>query len=230
MLLKLSAILLLASIPFFVQEPTPKSTVPLAAGLSFADPMTIKAPHDFLRGFPARTGERTVNAVVEIPCGTNEKWEVKLDGVLRWDVKNNAPRVVEYLGYPANYGIVPQALFGKDIGGDGDPLDVLVLGPAMPRGTVASVRVIGIIRLVEKGEQDHKLIAVDEHGPLGKVDSMSDLERDHVGVTDILKTWFLNYKGKEGTMKYDSFGSRADALELLAKCEAAYAAAEKAKK
>ena len=67
-------------------------------------------------------------------------------------------------------------------------------------------------------------------GPLGKLDSMSDLERDHVGVTDILKTWFLNYKGKDGAMKYDSFGSRNDALELLAKCEASFAAAEKAKK
>lgn len=230
MMLKLTAILLLASIPFFAQDPTPKSSVPLAAGLSFADPMTVKAPHDFLRGFPARTGERTVNAVVEIPCGTSEKWEVKLDGVLRWDVKNGAPRVVEYLGYPTNYGIVPQAVYGKEIGGDGDPLDVLVLGPALPRGTVVSVKVLGTIRLTDGGEGDDKLIAVDPKGPLGKLDSMSDLERDLVGATDILKTWFLNYKGKEGAMKYDSFGSRTDAMELLAKCEASFAAAEKAKK
>ncbi len=217
----------LLSVPFLSQDPAAqKSTVPLAAGLSFADPLTVKAPHDFLRGFPAKTGERTANAVVEIPCGTNEKWEIKQDGVMRWDLKNGAPRVVEYLGYPANYGIVPRAVLGKEIGGDGDPLDVLVLGPAMPRGTVTSVKVLGIIHLVDGGETDDKLLAVVEEGPLGKIDSLADLDREKPGVTAILKTWFENYKGP-GKLTCSGFGSRGDALELLAKCEASFAHNEK---
>lgn len=217
----------LLSVPFLSQDPAAqKSNVPLAAGLSFADPLTVKAPHDFLRGFPAKTGERTANAVVEIPCGTNEKWEVKQDGVMRWDLKNGAPRVVEYLGYPANYGIVPRAVLGKEIGGDGDPLDVLVLGPAMPRGTVTSVKVLGIIHLVDGGETDDKLLAVVEDGPLGKIDSLADLDREKPGVTAILKTWFENYKGP-GKLTCSGFGSRGDALELLAKCEASFAHNEK---
>ena len=217
----------LLSVPFLSQDPAAqKSNVPLAAGLSFADPLTVKAPHDFLRGFPAKTGERTANAVVEIPCGTNEKWEIKQDGVMRWDLKNGAPRVVEYLGYPANYGIVPRAVLGKEIGGDGDPLDVLVLGPAMPRGTVASVKVLGIIHLVDGGETDDKLLAVVEQGPLGKIDSLADLDREKPGVTAILKTWFENYKGP-GKLTCSGFGSRGDALELLAKCEASFAHNEK---
>lgn len=217
----------LLSVPFLSQDPAAqKSNVPLAAGLSFADPLTVKAPHDFLRGFPAKTGERTANAVVEIPCGTNEKWEVKQDGGMRWDLKNGAPRVVEYLGYPANYGIVPRAVLGKEIGGDGDPLDVLVLGPAMPRGTVTSVKVLGIIHLVDGGETDDKLLAVVEDGPLGKIDSLADLDREKPGVTAILKTWFENYKGP-GKLTCSGFGSRGDALELLAKCEASFAHNEK---
>jgi inorganic pyrophosphatase len=217
----------LLSMPFLSQDPAAqKSDVPLAAGLSFADPLTVKAPHDFLRGFAAKTGERTANAVVEIPCGTNEKWEVKQDGVMRWDLKNGAPRVVEYLGYPANYGIVPRAVLGKEIGGDGDPLDVLVLGPAMPRGTVTSVKVLGIIHLVDGGETDDKLLAVVEDGPLGKIDSLADLDREKPGVTAILKTWFENYKGP-GKLTCSGFGSRGDALELLAKCEASFAHNEK---
>lgn len=217
----------LLSVPFLSQDPAmPKSDVPLAEGLSLSGPLTVKAPHDFLRGFPAKTGERTANAVVEIPCGTNEKWEIKQDGVMRWDLKNGAPRVVEYLGYPANYGIVPRAVLGKEIGGDGDPLDVLVLGPAMPRGTVASVKVLGIIHLVDGGETDDKLLAVVEQGPLGKIDSLADLDREKPGVTAILKTWFENYKGP-GKLTCSGFGSRGDALELLAKCEASFAHNEK---
>ena len=196
--------------------------MPLSAGLSFADPLTIKAPHDFLRDFPAKTGPHTVNAVVEIPCGTNEKWEVKLDGIMRWDQKDGAPRVVEYLGYPTNYGIVPRAILGKAMGGDGDPLDILVLGPSMPRGTIKSVKVLGLIHLVDNGETDDKVLAVDAAGPLGKLEDLTGLERDYPGVTSILKTWFQNYKGP-GKLTCSGFGSRSDALELIAKCEASFA-------
>ena len=41
----------------------------------------------------------------------------------------------------------------KEDGGDGDPLDVIVLGPTIPRGTVVA-KLIGILRLLDNGEQD----------------------------------------------------------------------------
>ena len=75
-----------------------------------------------------------MHGIVEIPAGACEKWEVKLDGVMRWDMKDGKPRHVKYLGYPCNYGMVPRTMLGKELGGDGDPLDVLMLGPAVPRG------------------------------------------------------------------------------------------------
>lgn len=226
---------LFATLPLIAQAdaakpstPTPanaRSTVPLAPGLSFADPVTIQAPHDFLRGFPAHTGERTINAVVEIPAGTNEKWEVKLDGVMRWDLKNGGVRIVSYLGYPANYGIVPRAVLGKELGGDGDPLDVLVLGPALPRGAVVEVKVLGLIQLVDGGEKDDKVLAVQKDGPLGDADDLDELDAEFPGVTAILKTWFENYKGP-GKLTCSGFGSRGDALRLLAACEKSFADAE----
>src|SRR5688500_7199901 len=76
----------------------PRSTVPLADGLTFADTLTVRAPKDFLRGYPARAEGGLVNAVVEIPAGACEKWEVKSDGVMRWDMKDEKPRHVNYLG------------------------------------------------------------------------------------------------------------------------------------
>ena len=45
------------------------------------------------------------------------------------------PREVKYLGYPGNYGMIPRTLLPKELGGDGDPLDVIVLGPAVERGS-----------------------------------------------------------------------------------------------
>jgi len=117
-------VLAAATVPAVLQERVdpaafPRSGVPLAEGLSYADNLTLQAPHDFLRDFPARTAEGLVHAVIEIPAGCCEKWEVKSDGVLRWDMKDGKPRHVKYLGYPCNYGMVPRTCLGTELGGDG---------------------------------------------------------------------------------------------------------------
>lgn len=199
----------------------PASSVPLAPGLAFADDVTVRAPMDLLRGRPTRTADGLVHAVVEIPAGTNEKWEVKADGVLRWDMKDGKPRVVQYLGYPCNYGMVPRTRLGKELGGDGDPLDVLVLGPAVPRGTVVAVRVLGTIRLVDAGEKDDKLLAVPADSPLAQTKTLAELDTKFPGVTAILATWFQNYKGKDA-LQCSGFGDAAQAEELLAAAEASF--------
>lgn len=192
----------------------PRSCVPLAEGLGFADNLTVRAPKSFLHDYPARADGGLVNAVVEIPAGACEKWEVKLDGVMRWDMKDGKPRNVKYLGYPCNYGIVPRALLGEELGGDGDPLDMLVLGPSLPRGTVLPVQVIGLIHLVDDGDMDDKLIAVQEGSSLAKATNMAELEDSFPGITTILETWFENYKGP-GALQCKGFGDKAEAEKLL---------------
>jgi inorganic pyrophosphatase len=192
----------------------PRSTVLIAEGLSYADNLTIRAPKNFLRDYQARTEQGLVNAVVEIPAGACEKWEVKNDGVMRWDMKDGKPRTVTYLGYPCNYGMVPRTCLGKELGGDGDPLDMLVLGPSLPRGAVAPVRVIGMIRLIDAGKRDDKLIAVPENSPLSEATTLAELDELHPGITAILKTWFENYKGR-GALQCRGFGEREEAQALL---------------
>ena len=51
-----------------------------------------------------------------------------------WTFDHDTPRIVNYLGYPGNYGMIPRAFLPKNLGGDGDPLDVLLLGPSIKRG------------------------------------------------------------------------------------------------
>lgn len=170
---------------------------------------------DFLRDAPARPTPAVVNAVVEIPAGTTDKWEVKLDGSMVLD------RVVAYLGYPANYGIVPRAVLGKELGGDGDPLDVLVLGPAITRGSVVPARCIGTIRLVDRGEKDDKVLAVPLTGALSGVTSVAQLDAEFPGATTILRTFFENYKGA-GRLQCSGFGSVDEAEALIDQCVASF--------
>lgn len=157
----------------------------------------------------------TVNAIVEIPSGTSDKWELnKETGKLEWEMIDNKYRVVNYLGYPGNYGFIPQTLLSKEKGGDGDPLDVLVIGPSCKRGEVLNCKIIGIMYLIDKGEQDDKLIAVSKKSPLFHIDNMEELMRNYNGVTNILQLWFSNYKGI-GKMKFKGFGSKKEAMEMV---------------
>jgi len=56
--------------------------------------------------------------------------------------------------------MIPQTLLSKENGGDGDPLDVIILGPSISRGSVVKAHLIGVLKLLDGGEQDDKLIAI----------------------------------------------------------------------
>ena len=190
------------------------STTPVAAGVVQKDAYTLVGPQNFLSGYAATVGDR-VHAVVEIPTGYVDKWEVKNeDGLLHWDMKNGKPRKVKYLGYPCNYGMVPQTVLSEARGGDGDPLDILVLGEAVPRGSVIEVRVIGLFRMQDDGELDVKLVAVREGTPLADAGSIAELQEKFPGVTTIVETWFGNYKGP-GVVQTQGFGEIDEATSIL---------------
>lgn len=159
--------------------------------------------------------DSTVNAAIEIPAGTNAKWETdKSTGELVWEQQNGKPRVVQYLPYPANYGMIPNTLLPKEKGGDGDPLDILVLGPAVERGSILKVHVIGVLRLRDTGEQDDKLIGVAPDGPFASLNSMMELETQFPMVAQIIALWFTSYKGP-GKIQALGFGEKAEAMGIL---------------
>jgi inorganic pyrophosphatase len=115
--------------------------------------------------------------IVEIPKDGREKNEIDpRTGELVVD------RVLpDSLGYPAAYGVFPCTLAG-----DGDPLDVLVLTDSfLPAGSRLRVRPIGVLRMVDAGEQDDKLFAV----PLS-----SSLREVPLDVQQTIQRFFSIYK------------------------------------
>lgn len=175
------------------------STSNLAAGCRQVDEFTIERPKDFLKGYPAFNADGTINVLVEIPAGTNEKWEVNAklpdgtkpeDGKLRRDFKDGGPRTIQYLAYPGNYGIIPQTL-----GGDSDPLDILILGHSLPRGTKVRAKYIGVLKMLDGGEVDDKIVGVFDGSVFFGVDNLRQLDEEYPGITFIVETWFAHYKG-----------------------------------
>ncbi len=87
----------------------------IAPDAEYVDDYTIKGPVNYADIDPVdKSGN--INVVIEIPAGTNAKWEVSADtGNIIWEFKNDKPRVVNYEGgYPANYGTVPKTLLSKE--------------------------------------------------------------------------------------------------------------------
>ena len=142
-----------------------------------------------------------ISATIEITAGSNRKWEVnKQTGQLEWEgaVSGAGGRVVDYLGYPANYGYIEGTLSSKSEGGDGDALDILVLGDQVGRAEKVVVRPVAVLRLLDQSEIDYKIVATQMSGPFSSVTSISEVRHQYPEALEILALWFGNYKRKGG--------------------------------
>jgi inorganic pyrophosphatase len=154
---------------------------------------------------------REFNAIIEIPSGSNVKYELdKPTGLIRLD------RVLySAVFYPANYGFIPQT-FAED----NDPLDVLVLcQEAVVPLTIVRSRAIGLMPMMDSGKKDFKVIAVATTDPeFNHYCEVSELPK-HRLVT--LKRFFEDYKVLEHKAvevdevlpAAESFGAVKDALD-----------------
>ena len=180
------------------------------------------SPH-LLDDISAYTSDSLVQVVIEIPAGSNQKWEVnKQSGQTEWQKINvDSFRRVDYLPYPANYGFVPQTLLPKKDGGDGDPIDVFVIGPALPRDTIVAVHILGVIHALDRGENDSKLFAIAADGPFKNIRQLLEWENRYPGSIDIMQLWLMNYKGP-AQMEISSLADEKEAASLIKKAHLAY--------
>lgn len=170
---------------------------------------------NLLKDYPAINESGFVNAVIEIPVGTTAKWELnKKSGKVEWEQVDGSPRIVNYIGYPGNYGMIPRTLLDKANGGDGDPLDILVLGSPAKRGSIISCKLIGVLYLKDRGEQDDKLIAVAANSPFENLKNITELDEKFNSISEIISTWFSNYKGPD-MMHASGFGDAKAANKVL---------------
>ncbi|XP_053603782.1 uncharacterized protein Nurf-38 [Plodia interpunctella] len=162
----------------------------------------------------ADRSKRLVNMVVEVPRWSNAKMEISLSEPLnpiKQDVKKGALRFVSNVfphhGYIWNYGALPQTWEnprhvdpGTQARGDNDPVDVIEVGQRVAaRGDVYPVKIVGALALVDEGETDWKLIAIDARDPnAADVNDVADVEKLFPGLLRATVEWFRLYKVPDG--------------------------------
>jgi inorganic pyrophosphatase len=137
---------------------------------------------------PGKDLPRDFQALIEIPLGSNVKYELdKTSGLLKVD------RIIHSaVYYPANYGFIPQTYAE-----DNDPLDVLVLcqEPVQPLALIKA-RAIGVMTMIDSGASDDKIIAVATNDPeYSEYIEARDLPAHRLLV---VKRFFQDYKQLEG--------------------------------
>lgn len=146
------------------------------------------------------------NVLVEIPKGSAVKYEYdeKIDAIiLDWVFADGFKFIY-------NYGFIPQTC-----GGDGDNFDAFLITPyPIAMGTIAKSRAIGMIELLDRGEEDNKIIAVPVADPsLENYQKLSDLDFDY-------KKEFINFfneiaRQKNKPMKVNGFHDKLIALAAI---------------
>jgi inorganic pyrophosphatase len=147
------------------------------------------------------------DVVIEIPRGSRNKYEVDhttgrvyLDRVLFTNFV-----------YPTDYGF-----FENSLGGDGDPVDALVLleYPVFP-GVGLKVRVVGMLKMEDDGGIDEKLLCVPVKDPrfahIQDIDDVPEQTRNEI------EHFFTHYKDLEPGKwaKIDGWANRAAAEQIL---------------
>lgn len=166
--------------------------------------------HDFS---PEKITPDSFYAVIEITKGSKIKYELdKSTGFLKLD------RILyTSTHYPANYGFIPLTYADDD-----DPLDVLVIcSEELVPLTLVQCYPIGVIKMMDGGRVDEKIIAIPFTDPYyNSYKTIDDLPKH---VFDEMRHFFTVYKSLENKeTAVDEVGGRDEAIEIIAKCVESY--------
>lgn len=163
---------------------------------------------------PGKYAPQRVNAIIEIPKDSKGKYELhKESGLLMLD-----RALFSAVHYPANYGFIPGTYCD-----DKDPLDILVLTSlTLPHLCLVEATVIGVMRMVDQGEADDKIIAVATHDE--SVNHITDVSGLAPHTEKQILRFFMDYKTLEGKeVKVEKFLGREEALRIVEESVALYA-------
>nr|XP_009239565.2 inorganic pyrophosphatase [Pongo abelii] len=172
------------------------------------------SPLNIFHDIPIYADKDVFHMVVEVPRWSNAKMEIATKDPLnpiKQDVKKRKLRYVVnlflYKGYIWNYGAIPQTW--EDPGHNdkhtgccdyNDPIDVCEIGSKVcARGEIIGVKVLGILAMIDEGETDWKVIAINVDDPdAANYNDINDVKRLKPGYLEAAVDWFRRNKVPDG--------------------------------
>ena len=189
----------------FQSQGAAPSVLPATATSQLARSLEAASGHarHVWRDTPPRNADGTVNAYIEISRGDRQKWEL--------DMRANARAIDRMIpesigGYPVNYGFVPQT-----ISYDGDPFDVLELGPPITGGDTVRGVIVGLMHMEDEKGWDSKVV-LSMTGPDGRpLHQLTSSDQQRIG------DYFKRYKEHQpgAFSRVPGWGSVADGLSYV---------------
>ena len=150
-----------------------------------------------------------MTGVIEITSGNTAKMECSptiAHNPILSDINKNKEtglRQLRHYGMPTtfNYGFIPQTWENPAEGGDNDPVDLVDLSTTSkkPLLAVADYLILGCLGLIDEGEYDWKVLALEvKEAKELNVANMDDYEKAFPGRVDGIREWFRIYKTLEG--------------------------------
>jgi inorganic pyrophosphatase len=163
----------------------------------------------------ASEDKKVVTAIVELNSHTINKYELITEtGHLKLDRVGYSS-----LSYPFTYGAIPMTWDQ-----DGDPLDITIVNvtePLIP-GSVVEARIIGIMKFVDGGEVDDKVVAVlNDDKRMDHIQTIEDLGEYFVKETTYYWEHYKDLK-KPGTGKVEGFFDTDEAIKIIDECAQRY--------
>ncbi|MGH7974943.1 MAG: inorganic diphosphatase [bacterium] len=156
----------------------------------------------------------TFDMIVECPRKSRNKIE--------WDEEAKGFRFSRMLftstQYPAEYGFIPNSLAS-----DGDPADIMALtGEPTFTGCIIEVKVIGILKMIDDGVEDFKMLAVPVRDPhYSHIKTLKDVPQDRLNEIEHFFKVYKDLENKKVVIK--GWDGRKKALSYLKKSIKRYA-------
>lgn len=159
---------------------------------------------------------KIIKVITEISKGDSVKYELNHEhGVLEVDRVLYGP-----VHYPVVYADMP-GTWNKH---DGDPLDVVIYtsGNIVP-GVLVYGRVIGLLHMIDNGEEDHKIVCVNDRDPrYNHVNTVDDLlEYERKDLVTFMETYKYAQSGP-GSIEVPGFAGVEEAYEYIKECQQEY--------
>eukprot|EP00956_Cyclotella_meneghiniana_P014440 scaffold21566_cov73-Cyclotella_meneghiniana.AAC.21 len=167
-----------------------------------------------------------LNFVCEIPKFSRKKYEIATDEVGNFIKQDEKKGVLRERTWEDPTFIHPDA---EGCRGDNDPVDVCEIGARIIKtGEIRPTKVLGILCMIDEGEADWKVVAIDAEDKWAPfLNDIDDVEKHLPGTLSAVREWFRTYKIPDGKPPNvfgldEKFMDKHYALEIIKECNHAW--------